>query len=45
MIYLPTFDDVRLILALRDENMPVKMIAEKFECDTQTIKMIIEEAK
>lgn len=43
MIYLPTFDDVRLTLALKEDKMPVKTIAEKLELDTATVKMIIEE--
>lgn len=43
MIYLPTFDYVRLTLALKEDKMPVKTIAEKLELDIATVKMIIEE--
>lgn len=44
MIFLPTFEDVRLVLALKEEKLSIKLIAEKMEFDTATVSMIIEES-
>jgi|GEM_PF-2538808 len=35
-----TDDDVRLILALRAEGVPQKIVAEKFDCSRRTVRDI-----